>query len=661
MNLTYERLYDENWSQRMCGIAGIFSTDAARQAPEDAHIRSMTDTLVHRGPDDGGVWCDARDGVALGNRRLAIIDLSPAGHQPMASSCGRYMLAYNGEVYNAAELRAELEKAGRPFRGHSDTEVIVEACAVWGAQAALRRLIGMFALALWDKQEKRLLLARDRLGIKPLYWSFRDGLLLFGSELKALKAHPDFVASVDRNAVASYLRHTYVPAPHSIYEHVRKLEPGRLLVLTRDDAPRIEAYWSLEDVVEAGQSNPFVGDERDACDQLAGLLGDAVSKRMISDVPLGAFLSGGIDSSTVVALMQAHSNRPVRTYSIGFSREGFNEAHDAAAIARHLGTAHTELYATPEEAREVIPSLPEYYDEPFADSSQIPTFLVSRLTKQHVTVALSGDGGDELFGGYTRYFMADKYDWPLFESPCVLRCSAARAIRTFSPATWNSVARVVPASLRPALVGEKLHKLADCIGVGRERFYQRLISHWNAPEQLMPEAEEYRTIAWDKSLKDRIPDFVSRMQYIDTATYLPDDILTKVDRASMAVSLEVRVPMLDHRVVEFAWALPRAFKVGGGRGKRILRQLLGRYVPEDLIKRQKMGFAVPIDDWLRGPLKEWASDLLSPSALKRNGFVEPEPVQRAWAEHLSGARSLPLPLWSILMLQSWADAQKSAN
>lgn len=641
----------------MCGIAGFLSARAGETGAAEEHIRSMTDTLVHRGPDDGGVWHDGATGIALGNRRLAIIDLSAAGRQPMTSSCGRYVLAYNGEVYNAVELRGELEKEGRAFRGHSDTEVIVEACAVWGVPRAFERLIGMFALALWDKREKRLVLARDRLGIKPLYWSFSDGLLLFGSELKALRAHPGFVARIDRSAVASYLRHTYVPAPYAIYQDVRKLEPGKFLIAECGQEPRIETYWSLDDAVQTGLSRTFPGDEREACDQLVELLGDAVSRRMISDVPLGAFLSGGIDSSTVVALMQARSNRPVRTYSIGFSQEGFNEAHEAAAVARHLGTAHTELYATPEEARDVIPSLPDYYDEPFADSSQIPTYLVSRLTRQHVTVALSGDGGDELFGGYTRYFMADRYDWPLFESPCVLRCSLARAIRTASPATWNTLARLAPQALRPALVGEKLHKLADCLGAGRERFYQRLISHWNSPEELMPGVQEHKTRAWDESLSDRIPDFVARMQYIDTATYLPDDILTKVDRASMAVSLEVRVPMLDHRVVEFAWTLPRAFKVRGGQGKRILRQALGRYVPSELVKKRKMGFAVPIDDWLRGPLKEWAGDLLSPSALKRTGLVEPEPVQRVWAEHLSGVRSWPLPLWSVLMLQCWADAQ----
>ncbi len=642
----------------MCGIAGFF--DARGRSPNTGErvARSMTDTLIHRGPDDGGVWFDGSSGIALGNRRLAIIDLSKAGHQPFVSSCGQFVLAYNGEVYNAVELRADLEASGRKFRGHSDTEAIVEACAVWGVEGTLDRLIGMFAFALWDKREKRLTLARDRIGIKPLYWSFSDGLLLFGSELKALKAHPDFKSEIDRNAVASYLRHTFVPAPHTIYRGVSKLEPGKLLILERGGEPKVESYWSLDDRVQAGMSKAFSGNEAEACDALDTLLRDAVSRRMISDVPLGAFLSGGIDSSTVVALMQAQSSQPVRTYSIGFTQEGFNEAHDAAAIASHLGTEHTELYATPEEAREVIPSLPEYYDEPFADSSQIPTFLVSRLTKQHVTVALSGDGGDELFGGYTRYFTADKFDWPLFESPCVARCSAAGAIRTLSPGAWNRIAKLVPGKFRPVQFGQKLHKLADCIGGGRDKFYRRLISHWNSPEQLVSGASEYKTVVWDADVNERIPDFVSRMQYFDTATYLPDDILTKVDRASMAVSLEVRVPILDHRVVEFAWTLPRAMKVKDGKGKRILRQVLQRYVPPSLIKRQKMGFAVPIDEWLRGPLKEWASDLLSPDALKKNGLIDPELVQQVWDEHLSGAKSWPLPIWSVLMLQSWCDAQK---
>lgn len=618
----------------------------------------MTDTLNHRGPDDGGVWLDANAGIALGNRRLAIIDLSEAGRQPMASSCGHYVLAYNGEIYNAAELRKELEKAGRVFRGYSDTEVIVEGCAVWGVEETAKKIIGMFVLALWDKREKRLFVVRDRLGIKPLYWTLTEGVLIFGSELKALKAHEAFKPEIDRNAVASYLRHNYIPAPHTIYRNVHKLEPGKILVADQSGTPRIESYWSLEDVVQSGHSNVFAGSQDEAVDELDALLRDAVSRRMVSDVPLGAFLSGGIDSSTVVALMQAQSDRPVRTFSIGYDNEGFNEADDAAAIAGHLGTDHTGLTATAQDARDVIPSLPTIYDEPFADSSQIPTYLVSRLTREHVTVALSGDGGDELFGGYTRYFSVDKYEWPLFDSPCVMRCGAAKAFRSLSPASWDKLASVVPSNVRPALVGEKLHKLADCLGGDRDSFYRRVISHWDKPEELVSGAQEYETPAWDENLSGRIPDFVARMQYLDSSIYLPDDILAKVDRASMAVSLEVRVPILDHRVAEFAWTLPRHMKVANGTGKLVLRKLLQRYVPDNLIKRQKMGFGVPINEWLRGPLKDWAGDLLSADALNKHGLINPEPVQRKWGEHLSGAKSWPLPLWSVLMLQSWCDAQK---
>ncbi len=643
----------------MCGIAGYLELPRARGGGGETRIRAMTDTLIHRGPDDGDVWLDGETGIALGARRLAIIDLSRAGRQPMVSSCGNFVLAYNGEIYNARELRGELEAAGKTFRGYSDTEVIVEGCALWGVEETAKRIIGMFAFALWDRRAKRLFLVRDRLGIKPLYWTRANGVLIFGSELKALRAHKDFQARIDRNSVAAYLRHNFIPAPHTIYANVHKLEPGRILVVDGSGEPRIESFWSLEEVAREGMSSPFEGSEGEAADRLDALLRDAVSRRMVSDVPLGAFLSGGIDSSTVVALMQAQSNRPVKTFSIGYASEGFNEADDAAAIARHLGTDHTQLYASPQDARDVIPSLPAIYDEPFADSSQIPTFLVSRLTKEHVTVALSGDGGDELFGGYTRYFTADKFAWPLFDSPCVLRCGAARGLRLLSPGSWDKLASLLPAKRRPALLGEKLHKLADCLGGSRDKFYRRLISHWNNPQDLVAGAREYRTAAWDDSLGERIPDFVARMQYLDTATYLPDDILTKVDRASMAVSLEVRVPLLDHRVAEFAWTLPRHMKVRDGAGKQVLRQVLARYVPDALIKRRKMGFGVPINDWLRGPLKEWAGDLLSPDALGRHGLIDPEPVGRKWAEHLSGAKSWPLPLWSVLMLQAWCDAQKS--
>lgn len=639
----------------MCGIAGYLDSRAGQSRGSSRVIEAMTDTLIHRGPDDGGTWQDAACGIALGNRRLAIIDLSDAGHQPMHSSCGGYVIAYNGEIYNAAELRTELEQAGRTFRGYSDTEVIVEGCAVWGVEQTAKRIIGMFAFALWDKREKRLFVVRDRLGIKPLFWSYADGILIFGSELKALKAHPDFHPVVDRNSVASYLRHTYVPAPHTIYEHVHKLEPGKILVQGADTAPHTQSYWLLEDIARSGISTPFTGSDEDAVDELDALLRDAVSRRMISDVPLGSFLSGGVDSSTVVALMQAQSAKPVRTYSIGYEQDGFNEAHDAAAVAAHLGTDHTELYATPDDARDVIPLLPTVYDEPFADSSQIPTYLVSKLTRQHVSVALSGDGGDELFGGYTRYFMADTYGALLLRSPSLLRKGLGGMLGALSPRAWDRLAGALPAERRPAHFGEQAHKLGKALGGSEDAFYRALVSHWDEPETLVDDAQEYRTVAWDERVGIQFPDFVSRMQYLDTATYLPDDILTKVDRASMAVSLEVRVPILDHRVVEFAWTLPREMKVRDGEGKWILRQLLQRYVPESLIKKRKMGFAVPIGDWLRGPLKEWAGDLLSADALNKYGLVNPEVVASAWQAHLRGGSVRPLQLWSVLMLQAWCE------
>ena len=639
----------------MCGIAGYFTTAAASRPFSADPVAAMTDTLVHRGPDDDGTWVDEEAGVALGNRRLAIIDLSEAGRQPMQSSCGSFVIAYNGEIYNAADLRTELEQAGRTFRGYSDTEVIVEGCATWGVEQTAKRIIGMFAFALWDKRARRLFLVRDRLGIKPLYWTVTNGVLIFGSELKALKAHPLFEGAVDRDAVASYLRHTFIPAPYTIYQGVQKLEPGKLLTLDADSETKIRPYWSLEEVVREGQEEPFGGAEEDAVDALDGLLRDAVSRRMVSDVPLGAFLSGGIDSSTVVALMQTQSNRPVRTFTIGYEREGFNEAHDAAAVAAHLGTEHTKLYATSEQARDVIPSLAHYYDEPFADSSQIPTFLVSRLTKQHVTVALSGDGGDELFGGYTRYFTADKFRWPLFESPRFLRHTAGHALGSLSPGTWDRIAALIPSGRRPAHFGEQIHKLARALNGTPNSFYKGLVSHWSAPETLIAGAQEYKTVAWDETLGTRIPDLIDRMQYLDTATYLHDDILTKVDRASMAVSLEVRVPIIDHRVVEFAWTLPRNMKVRNGEGKWILRQLLQRYVPNNLVKKRKMGFAVPIAEWLRGPLREWAEDLISPQALNKYGLLDPEPVQRVWQENLKGDSTRPLKLWSVLMLQAWCN------
>jgi asparagine synthase (glutamine-hydrolysing) len=596
-------------------------------------------------------------GLAFAHQRLSIIDLSPAGAQPMTSSCGRHVIVYNGEIYNAPELRAELEAAGRPFRGHSDTEVLLEACAQWGVRQAVKRVIGMFAFAIWDRRDRRLTLVRDRVGIKPLYWCRSGPLFLFGSELKAMRRHPDWQPDIDRNAVAAYFRHNYIPAPHTIYLGAHKLMPGCLLEFEAGKEPAIEAYWSLDDVVAQGRNDVFDGSDEAAVDALEDLLGDAVSRRMISDVPLGAFLSGGIDSSAVVALMQKVASRPVRTFSIGFDVPAYDEAPHAAKIARHLGTDHTELYVRPEEAWEFIPQLPQIYDEPFADSSQIPTLLLSKMTREHVTVALSGDGGDELFAGYNRYFKAKQLVGLINATPSPLRAAAAMAARSFSPGFWNTVLGVLPSRLRLPQAGDKVHRLADILTTDPDQIYTDLISHWGDPESLVPGASEPKGVIWDGSVAERIADPIDRMRYLDILTYLPDDILTKVDRASMAVSLEARVPILDHRVVEFAWRLPAEFKIRDGQGKWLLRRLLDRHVPRELVERPKMGFGVPIDAWLRGPLRDWAEDLLNPHALARHGLVAAEPVAVKWREHLSGRRSWQYHIWDVLMLQAWCEAQ----
>ncbi len=552
----------------MCGVAGVWDR-RRRSAPAAlaAMAEAMTGTLRHRGPDAGAVYSDAEAGLALGHRRLSIVDLSPAGAQPMVSSCGRFVVSYNGEIYNAAELRPELEAAGRRFRGHCDTEIIIEGAAVWGVAATIRRLIGMFVIVLWDRRERVLYLIRDRLGIKPLYWAESDGRLLFGSELKALRAADGWTPALDRGSLSAYMRFGYVPAPHTIYRGVRKLEPGVILTLRDTGAPEIAPFWSLADVARAGQSGRLALSEDEATDQLDALLRDAIGRRMVADVPLGAFLSGGIDSSTVVALMQAQSTRPVRSFSIGFHERGYDEAQHAAAVARHLGTDHTELYVSPEHAQAVIPNLATLYDEPFADASQIPTFLVSEMTRRHVTVALSGDGGDELFAGYTRYFRSQTV-WRMIEAmPQAARGLAAAGLRAMSPALWNSLGAVIPQSVLPTQFGDKMHKLAGMLAGEPEAsaFYRQVISLWVDPAGVVIDGIEPKGTYEDVRIKDLVPDFVERMQYIDTVTYLPDDILTKVDRASMAVSLEARVPLLDHRVVAFAWSLPPAMKGAGRR------------------------------------------------------------------------------------------------
>ncbi len=632
----------------MCGIAGLLGRPGGDLA---AQARAMADVLKHRGPDAGDVWADDPAGIALGHRRLSIIELSAAGAQPMVSSCGRFVVSYNGEAYNADDLRPELERAGRKFRGHCDTEVIVEGAAVWGVEATVKRLIGMFAMALWDRQERTLYLVRDRLGIKPLYWTQTTaGALLFGSELKALRAFPGFRAELDRDALTSYLRFAYVPGNRSIYRGVQQLAPGAILTARAGKPPELQAFWNLEDIARQGQAARFNGSEEEAAAELDELLSDAVKRRMIADVPLGAFLSGGIDLSTVLALMQKSSTRPVRSFSIGFREKGFDEAKHAASVAKHLGTDHTELYVSPDHARGVIPRLPEMYDEPFADPSQIPTSLVSEMTRKHVTVALSGDGGDELFAGYNRYFRSEAVRRFLETVPRAARGLMASAATALPPAAWNALG-----SWAMPQFGDRLHKLAGVMAGMPEDFYRLTVTHWPEPEKVVLGGAEPKGLLWDERVKDLVPDPVERMQYFDTLTYLPDDILTKVDRASMAVSLEARVPLIDHRVVAFSWRLPPAMKARGGVGKRLLRRVLDRYVPRNLIERPKMGFGVPIDSWLRGPLKDWAETLLAEKRLGAEGVFNPAPIREKWREHLSGTRNWQYPLWTVLMFQSWKE------
>ena len=638
----------------MCGIAGILdlSGKAGGGVSPDS-LSAMCEVLRHRGPDGDGAWIDNTAGIALGHRRLAIIDLSAAGAQPMISSCGRFVISYNGEVYNAPELRSELAASGRRFKGHSDTEVIVEGCAAWGIKATLERLIGMFTFAAWDRSERVLTLVRDRLGIKPIYWARFGGLLLFGSELKALRAHPGWRPELNRDALAAYMRYGYVPSPHTIYKGVNKLPPGTTLRARAGEEPRITPFWNLRGIALDGQRDRVPENEEEAADRLDALLNDAVSRRMEADVPLGAFLSGGIDSSAVVALMQANSTRPVRTLTIGFQEKDYDEAGHAAAVARHLGTDHAELYVSPAHARDVIPRLPEIYDEPFSDPSQIPTFLVSEMTRKHVTVALSGDGGDELFAGYNRYFQARAIVPLLERMPPKLRALGASAIRALPPAAWSALFMAVPGRFRPPQAGDKMHKLASVLTKDGDGFYQSLVSHWTEPERIVAGGREPDGLFSDPRLREAVPDLVERMQYLDTLTYLPDDILTKVDRASMAVSLEARVPLLDHRVVAFSWSLPPAMKVRNGVGKWLLRQVLYRYVPPDLVDRPKMGFGVPIDAWLRGPLRDWAEELLDARRLKAEGVLNPAPIRAKWSEHLSGKSNWQYLLWDVLMFQAW--------
>jgi asparagine synthase (glutamine-hydrolysing) len=648
----------------MCGIAGFWSP-ARLDEPPDAVLRAMTGTIEHRGPDDAGAWLDEGTGIALGHRRLSILDLSPAGHQPMPSASGRYQLAFNGEIYNFAEVRGELERQGVRFCSRSDTEVILEAVETWGLVPALQRLAGMFAMALWDRREHALHLVRDRIGEKPLYYGWVGGSLVFGSELKALRAFPGWDGAIDRGALALFLRHGYVPAPYSIHQGVSKVVPGRVVTFRSPDRARghVEvAYWSAADVAEAGTRDPLRLSERELVDTVERRLSATIGEEMVADVPLGAFLSGGIDSSLVVALMQRQSARPVRTFTIGYHQRQYNEAEHAAAIARHLGTDHTELYVTPQDALEVIPRLPTLYDEPFADASQIPTFLVSRLAREHVTVSLSGDGGDEFFGGYNRYFWSTRLWSKLRRLPIPLRRGVASALRAVPPAGWDrifdTVGTALPAARRMTIPGDRVHKLAGVMPVSsREHMYREFVTIWREPSAIALGAPEPTTALTDRERWPAIDDFVSRMMYLDSVSYLPDDIMVKVDRAAMGVSLETRAPFLDHRVVELAWRVPMEYKVRDGKGKWILREILYRHVPRALIERPKMGFGVPIDHWLRGELREWADDLLSPARLRDEGYLDAKGIRLKWNEHQSGRRNWQYLLWVALMFQSWLGAQ----
>ncbi|SNC74363.1 asparagine synthase (glutamine-hydrolysing) [Marinobacter sp. es.048] len=647
----------------MCGFAGFSGPDLPGTRDQcETVLNSMGHAILHRGPDAGGVWFDGQLRLGLSHRRLSIIDLSELGAQPMASESGRYVISFNGEIYNFRSLRTELESVGARFRGHSDTEVMLAAFEAWGVERALGRFNGMFAFALADRHQRKLYLARDRMGEKPLYYGWQGRSLLFGSELKALACHPSWKGEVNRGALPLLLRHNLIPAPHSIYSGIYKLLPASFISLDLDqlvpgELPEPSRYWRLEEQFDNGRDWTLEG----ASSHLETLLEDVVDDQMVSDVPLGAFLSGGVDSSTIVALMQKQASQPVRTFSIGFNEEGFNEAVHAAAVANHLGTDHTELYVTEQNARDLVPRLPQIYDEPFADSSQLPTYLVSEMTRKHVTVALSGDGGDELFCGYTRY--------PSMLRGWERRGSLGSRLKELSGRLPPGMTALAIRALVPSQKGRSAEairfRLARARAITSARtlseFYRQSVSFWPDPAMALVESGE-GSYGLMGTLPAQVPDNdLKTLMWRDLNWYLPDDILTKVDRAAMACSLETRIPMLDHRVVSFAMGLPASLNMNGKVGKQVLRSVLFRHVPRKLIDRPKQGFAVPVAAWLRGALREWAEELLEPARLREQGYWKADMVRQVWHEHLSGREDYSFELWGILMFQAWLANMGSAD
>jgi asparagine synthase (glutamine-hydrolysing) len=650
----------------MCGITGFLGGEGFSQDNScQLLLKNMNDALIHRGPDSEGVWFDKSKKIALGHRRLSIVDLSPAGHQPMISDSGRYVITYNGEIYNNDALRSELtaNKFVHNWRGHSDTEVIVSGFDAWGIKETISRLTGMFAIAIWDKKLEKLILVRDRMGEKPLYFGWQGSgsskVFLFGSELKALKQHPQFRGEIDRKSLSLYMRYSYVPTPHSIYKDIHKAEPGTIITVSPHEGDiKLEKYWDALSEVKKGVKNPFNEEPSKITNNLDKLLKKTINQQMMADVPLGAFLSGGIDSSAVVALMQTQSPRPIKTFTIGFQEAGYNEAKYAKLVAKNLGTDHTELYASSQDALNVIPKLPNLYCEPFADSSQIPTFLVSSLARQHVTVSLSGDGGDELFCGYNRYIYANKLWGGLKITPLALRSLVGNIMKNAPAAKWNKIFKslngITPENFNSISWGDKLQKGARVISSkDLPDLYQRLVSCWQNPSSVVIDQNEEQNIFSSGIQNLKNVDDIHKMMSIDSISYLPDDILVKVDRAAMGISLETRVPFLDHHVFEFASRIPLEMKLKNGVGKAVLREVLYKYVPKSLIERPKMGFGIPIGDWLRGPLRDWADGLLDESLLKSQGFFHSEVIREMWLEHINGSRNWQSQLWTVLMFQAW--------